>query len=101
MAGRNENPGLRVLIVGAGIGGLTAAVALRQQGHHVEVCSFNFLQSVASGAISVSSYGILIAYLRSLSAPALRMKLVLRFTYAQMPMAFSSDWEFMRKSLVE
>jgi 2-polyprenyl-6-methoxyphenol hydroxylase-like FAD-dependent oxidoreductase len=39
MAGRNENPGLRVLIVGAGIGGLTAAVALRQQGHHVEVCS--------------------------------------------------------------
>lgn len=30
--------GLRVLIIGAGIGGLTAAIALRQQGHRVEVC---------------------------------------------------------------
>jgi len=29
--------GLKVLIAGAGIGGLAAAIALRQQGHHVEV----------------------------------------------------------------
>lgn len=29
--------GLNVLIVGAGIGGLAAAIALRQRGHHVEV----------------------------------------------------------------
>ena len=29
---------LNVLIVGAGIGGLAAAIALRRQGHHVEVC---------------------------------------------------------------
>jgi 2-polyprenyl-6-methoxyphenol hydroxylase-like FAD-dependent oxidoreductase len=29
--------GLKVLIVGAGIGGLAAAIALRQQGHEVEV----------------------------------------------------------------
>lgn len=42
--GPNTNPdhkssmhGLKVLIAGAGIGGLAAAIALRQQGHHVEV----------------------------------------------------------------
>ena len=29
--------GLRILIVGAGIAGLTAAIGLRKQGHHVEV----------------------------------------------------------------
>lgn len=33
----NVRSGLKVLIAGAGIGGLTAAIALRQQGHNVEV----------------------------------------------------------------
>jgi monoamine oxidase len=32
-----SDEGLHILIVGAGIGGLTAAIALRQQGHRVEV----------------------------------------------------------------
>jgi len=35
MASRSE--GLRVLIVGAGIGGLATAVGLRGQGHNVQV----------------------------------------------------------------
>ncbi|KAL1641007.1 hypothetical protein SLS58_006449 [Diplodia intermedia] len=35
----SEATPLKVFVVGAGIGGLSAAIALRQQGHHVEVCS--------------------------------------------------------------
>jgi monoamine oxidase len=30
--------GLRVIVVGAGIAGLAAAISLRRQGHSVEVC---------------------------------------------------------------
>lgn len=35
---KQDQPGaLRVLIVGAGIAGLSTAIGLRQQGHHVQV----------------------------------------------------------------
>ena len=35
--GQQERTGLKVLIVGAGIGGLTTAIAMRKQGHEVLV----------------------------------------------------------------
>lgn len=34
---------LKILIVGGGIGGLTAAIALRKQGHNIEVYLHSFL----------------------------------------------------------
>ncbi|TVY14426.1 FAD-dependent monooxygenase OpS4 [Lachnellula arida] len=37
--GHTGEHGLKILIIGAGIGGLTTAIALRQQGHEVHVCS--------------------------------------------------------------
>lgn len=37
----DAKPGLKILIAGAGIGGLTTAIALRQQGHNVEVRYIN------------------------------------------------------------
>jgi succinate dehydrogenase/fumarate reductase flavoprotein subunit len=36
--GAPPNTALKVLVVGAGIGGLTAAIALRKEGHDVQVC---------------------------------------------------------------
>lgn len=74
--GHGPSQGLRILIVGAGIGGLVAAIALRQQGHHVEVKA-----SVPSpNDIAL----IVISYSKDL---ALQMNWARRFTYLQMEMA--------------
>lgn len=36
-----SEPSLKILIVGAGIAGLTAAIGLRREGHEVHVCRGN------------------------------------------------------------
>lgn len=53
-AGKPARP-LRVLVVGAGIGGLTAAIALRHQGHDVEVFEQSKLAQETGAAIHLAS----------------------------------------------
>lgn len=50
---RSLQQGLKVLIIGAGIGGLTAAIAIRQQGHEVHVFESSRLASEIGAAIFV------------------------------------------------
>lgn len=49
------NGPLRILIVGAGIGGLTAAIALRQQGHDVDIFEQSRLAQETGAAIHLAS----------------------------------------------
>ena len=50
----DESRPLRVLIVGAGIGGLTAAIALRQQGHDVDIYEQSKLAQETGAAIHLA-----------------------------------------------
>lgn len=51
----NGSKPLRVLIAGAGIGGLTAAIALRRQGHHVDIFEQSKLSQETGAAIHLAS----------------------------------------------
>ena len=50
----DATPPLRILIVGAGIGGLTAAIALRQQGHDVDIYEQSRLAQETGAAIHLA-----------------------------------------------
>ena len=51
---QDEHRPLRVLVVGAGIGGLTAAIALRQQGHDVDIYEQSKLAQETGAAIHLA-----------------------------------------------
>jgi 2-polyprenyl-6-methoxyphenol hydroxylase-like FAD-dependent oxidoreductase len=46
--------GLRIIVVGAGIAGLAAAIALRQQGHHVEMYEQSRFNNEVGAAIHIT-----------------------------------------------
>lgn len=46
---------LKIAIVGAGIGGLSAAIGLRRAGHQVDVCSPNFLMFSSINKVTLRS----------------------------------------------
>jgi flavin-dependent dehydrogenase len=79
---------LKVLVVGGGIGGLTAAVGLRQQGHEVIVWFSGNNQAA-----------LLIEAGRSVRSRPWPKNPAPRSTWPLMRMAFFDDWEFTLKHM--
>lgn len=52
--GSYESTPLKILIVGAGIGGLTAGIALRNQGHDVQIFEQSHLATETGAAIHLA-----------------------------------------------
>jgi 2-polyprenyl-6-methoxyphenol hydroxylase-like FAD-dependent oxidoreductase len=61
MSQTQESQPLRIIIVGAGIGGLTTALALRYEGHHVQIFEKSKFANEVGAAIALPAniYGIL------------------------------------------
>ena len=55
MSVQGDTSGFRVVVVGAGIAGLAAAIALRRQGHTVEVNSLHSYLSVSTKSFRYTS----------------------------------------------
>ncbi len=74
---------LRVIVIGAGIGGCTAAIALRRQGHEVVVCAHLMIRQVTSktNAMQFSCW----------SNQGFRKSLELQFIWLPMPMVYFDD----------
>lgn len=69
---------LNIVVVGAGIAGLTAAIGLRRNGHNV---------TVRPSSIQKNAHVLLLTDIRFTNNQGLPMNSELRFTLHQMPMA--------------
>jgi hypothetical protein len=80
IGGDGEKKGLKILIVGAGIGGLTAAISLRKQGHEVLVQSLSYPR--------LWEFSYIDERCRFLSKASLRVSLELQFILPPTRMGF-------------
>ena len=81
---------LKVAIVGAGIGGLSAALGLRRNGHEVEVRRPYLLNS----AVCTDSNGC-----RFMNNPGLPMKLAQQYTWPRIRTEYYGDGAYLQRRL--